>query len=81
MTDLEFKRIKEKIATASTKASEANGKLLAIKEQWKNKYGFDTLEDAKKKLEEIKEDIRNKEEMRNKFMEELENSFDWSSIA
>lgn len=80
MTEMQFKNIKEKINIATTKALEANGKMLAIKEQWRSKYGFDTLEDAKKKLDEMKTDIEEKKKMRENLMDRLESSFDWESI-
>lgn len=80
MTEMEFKRIKEKIKNAETKAAEANGKMQVIKEQWKEKYGFDDLDSAKEKLEEIKKDAETKTEKRNEMMEKLESSFDWNSV-
>ena len=80
MTEEKFKEIKDKISSAVTKSAEATGKMEAIKEQWKIKYGFNTLEEAKKKLEEIKKDIEEKQKMKNNLMDKLENSFDWDSI-
>ena len=54
MTEKEFTEIKEKAKALGTKSAEAKGKMAAIQERWKAKYGFDNLNSAKAKLEELK---------------------------
>ena len=77
MTEIEFKRLKEKINSLKMKSAESTGKMAAIRENWKRKYGFDSLEDAVKKLEELESEKKIKEERRNSLMEKLQNSFEW----
>jgi len=77
MTDIEFKKIKDKINSLKMKSAESTGKLNAIKENWERKYGFSTLEEAEKKLQELKDERNIKEERRNTLMEKLQNSFQW----
>ena len=51
-----------------------------IQEHWKEKYGFETLEEAEKKLAEVEKDIAEKTKLRDEKLEELKKSFDWDSI-
>lgn len=80
MTTNEFENIKNKIKKLELDAASSKGKIESIESNWKKKYGFTSLEDAKKKRDEINKEIADKTDTRNKLMEKLENSFDWDSI-
>lgn len=77
MTEAEFGSIKKKIGALEARSSESKGKMAAIKEGWKAKWGFDDLESAKAKLAEIKADNEAKAAKRAELMEKLEKSFPW----
>lgn len=79
MTEKEFVEIKEKAKALGTKSAEAKGKMAAIQERWKAKYGFDDLDSAKAKLEELKADADEKRSRKESLMDKLEKSFDWSN--
>lgn len=80
MTDVEFKRIKGKIAELKTKSAESTGKIKAIEDVWQNKYGFKTLEEAEKKLAEIDKEIDEKNTKKETLMKKLEESFPWEKF-
>ena len=80
MTTTEFESIKNKIKQLELGAATAKGKIETIESNWQKKYGFSTLEEAKKKREELKSEIAEKTEKRNELMDKLENSFDWDSV-
>lgn len=80
MTEMEFAAIKKKIEVLVAKSSESKGKMAAIKEGWKAKWGFDDLESAKAKLAEIKADNEAKAVKRAELMEKLEKSFPWDKF-
>lgn len=80
MTPSEFEKIKNEIKEIELSSASSEGKIETIENNWEKKYGFRTLEEAKKKRDEINKDIAEKTESRNKLMEQLENSYDWKSI-
>ena len=80
MTPAEFEKIKNEIKEIELSSASSQGKIETIENNWEKKYGFRTLEEAKKKRDEINKDIAEKTESRNKLMEQLENSYDWKSI-
>lgn len=80
MTTTEFENIKNKMKQLELGAATAKGKIETIESGWQKKYGFSTLEEAKKKREELKTDIAEKTEKRNELMDKLEKSFDWDSV-
>ena len=80
MTIKEFEDIKGKINKLELDAASSKGKIESIESNWKKKYGFTSLEDAKKKRDEINKEITDKTDTRNKLMEKLQKSFDWDSI-
>ena len=80
MTVEEFEGIKNKINKLELDAASSKGKIESIESNWKKKSGFTSLEDAKKKRDEMSKEIADKSDTRNKLMEKLENSFDWNSI-
>ena len=60
MTTTEFESIKNKIKQLELGAATAKGKIETIESNWQKKYGFSTLEEAKKKREELKSEIAEK---------------------
>lgn len=80
MTPSEFEKIKNEIKEIELSSASSEGKIETIENNWEKKYGFRTLEEAKKKRDEINKDIAEKTETRNKLMEQLESSYDWKSI-
>jgi len=80
MTPSEFEKIKNEMKEIELSSASSEGKIETIENNWEKKYGFRTLEEAKKKRDEINKDIAEKTESRNKLMEQLENSYDWKSI-
>lgn len=80
MTPSEFEKIKNEIKEIELSTASSEGKIETIENNWEKKYGFRTLEEAKKKRDEINKDIAEKTETRNKLMEQLESSYDWKSI-
>ena len=80
MTTEKFEEIKGKIKKLELDEASSKGKIESIESNWKKKYGFTSLEDAKKKRDEINEEITEKTETRNKLMNQLETSYDWDSV-
>lgn len=80
MTPSEFEKIKNEIKEIELSSASSEGKIETIENNWEKKYGFRSLEEAKKKRDEINKDIAEKTESRNKLMEQLESSYDWKSI-
>jgi len=61
----EILELKEKIDEAKNKLAESNGQLKTIKKDLKNRWGFDTIDQARKALKEAeqeKEELENKKE-------------------
>ena len=53
MTPTEFESIKTKMNKLELDAASSKGKIESIESGWKKKYGFTSLEDAKKKRDEL----------------------------
>ena len=80
MTQSEFEQIKTKIKNKELDSAQAKGKQDSIVETWKSKYGCSTLEEAKKKLEEMKSEAANKTAKRDEYFEKLKNITDWEKV-
>lgn len=80
MKSNEIEKIKGLIKEAELEQARAQGVKDNIKAEWKKRYGFETVEEAKEKLEELSEDLRKNEIKREKLMNELEKSQDWDKI-
>ena len=80
MTIEQFETIKNKMNKLELDAANSKGKIESIESNWKKKYGFTSLEDAKKKRDEINKEITEKTETRDKLMNQLETSYDWDSV-
>ena len=76
----EIERIKELIQKAELEQAKAQGAKDSIKAEWKKKYGFETLEEAKEKLEELSAEVEKNEKKKEKLMAELSESQDWDKI-
>ena len=55
----EIERIQELIQKAELEQAKSQGVKDNIKSEWKKKYGFETIEEAKEKLEELKTELMN----------------------
>lgn len=80
MKTSEMERIKYLIKTAELEQAKAQGAKDNIKADWKKKYGFETLEEAKEKLEELSAEVEKNEKKKEKLMNELNESQDWDKI-
>lgn len=80
MTTKEFENIKDLIQQAEVEKAKAQGVKESIKAEWKKKYGFETLEEAKEKLNELNAEFNKNEKRKEKYMNELEESQDWEKI-
>lgn len=76
----EIERIKDLIKTAELDQAKAQGAKDSIKAEWKKKYGFETLEEAKEKLKELNAGVEKNEKKKEKLMTELSESQDWDEI-
>lgn len=80
MKTSEMERIKDLIKTAELEQAKAQGAKDNIKADWKKKYGFETLEEAKEKLKELSAEVEKNEKKKEKLMNELNESQDWDKI-
>lgn len=80
MTEQEFTSIKNKIKNKELQSATAKGKQESIIELWKTKYGCNTLEEAKTKLQELKTEKAEKESKRDEYFKKLEKITDWENI-
>ena len=80
MTEQEFTSIKNKIKNKELESATAKGKQDSIVELWKTKYNCNTLEEARKKLEELKTEKADKEKKRDEYFEKLKNITNWNTL-
>lgn len=80
MKTSEFENIKDLIQRAEVEKAKSQGVKDSIKSEWKKKYGFETLEEAKEKLKELNSEYDKNESRKEKLMNELEESQDWEQI-
>ena len=80
MTEQEFEKIKQNIKAKELQNAAAKGKQESIIEMWKTKYGCNTLEEAKKKLEELKSESEEKSKKRDEYFERLKAITDWNNL-
>lgn len=76
----EFERIKRLIKEAELKSAKSQGVIDSILKGWEEKYGFNTVEEAEKKLAELMEEKKNTEARLEKLMNDLSNSYDWDKL-
>ena len=80
MTEQEFTSIKNKIKNKELESATAKAKQDSIVELRKNKYGCNTLDEARKKLEELKTEKADKEKKRDEYFEKLKKITDWEKV-
>lgn len=80
MKTSEFENIKDLIQRAEVEKAKSQGVKDSIKSEWKKKYGFETLEEAKDKLKELETKYNKNESQKEKLMNELEESQNWGQI-
>lgn len=80
MTEQEFTEIKNEIKNKELESAAAKGKQDSIVELWKTKYGCNSLEEARKKLDELKAEKESKEKKRDEYFEKLKNITDWEKV-
>lgn len=80
MTTNELLKIKDLIKKSELESAKAEGQIESIKKEWKEKYGFDSINKAEIKLEELKQELENSNNRLNKLYKELEESQDWDKL-
>ena len=76
----EFERIKKLIKEAELKSAKSQGVIDSITKGWQEKYGFNTIEEAEKKLNELIEEKKNTDTRLEKLMKDLSDSYDWDKL-
>ena len=76
----EFEQIKDKVKSLELESATAKGKQESIIEQWKEQYGFTTVEDAIKKRDELKKEAEDKQAKRDTYFEKLKNMVNWETV-
>lgn len=80
MTEAEFTNLKKKIENKKLEIAQAKGKQESILENWKKNYGISTLEEAEKKLVELKAEKDKKLKQREEYFEKLKNITNWDNF-
>ena len=76
----EVQKIKDLIGKSEVENAKAQGVIEDIKSEWREKYGFDTVEEANCKYEELKENLSKMENREEKLMKDLSQIQDWEKI-
>lgn len=76
----EVERIKGLIEKNQIEKAKAQGVKENIKKQWKEKFGTDDVEQIKKKLQEMQDELDNANKRLEKLTEKLFNSYDWDKL-
>lgn len=80
MTIEKFEEINEMISKCEKESAKSEGVIETIKKKWKEDYGFDDLESAERKLEELTENLETTKARKEKLEKKLEESYDWDSL-
>ena len=80
MKTSEFENIKNLIQKAEVEQAKAQGVKENIRAGWKKTYGFDTLDEAKEKLEELNSEYNKNESRKEKLMNDLSEAQNWDKI-
>lgn len=75
-----IKAIKEKISRAEIESAKAAGIVENIEKEWMRKYGTKNLQDIKRILQGMQDDLEAKNERMDKLYQDLLNSYDWDSL-
>lgn len=73
-------KIKSLINKSKLESAKSEGRMESIKKGWKEKYGFDSVNKANEKLEELKQELENSTNRLNKVYNELLESQDWDKL-
>lgn len=76
----EVERIKGLIEKNEIERAKAQGVKESIKKQWKEKFGTDDVEEIKKKLQEMQDELDGANKRLEKLTEKLFNSYDWDKL-
>lgn len=76
----EVEEIKELIKRIEIENAKSQGIAEGIESKWENEYGFRTLEEAEKKLAELRSDYDKTCERKNKLEKELNEAQDWDKL-
>lgn len=80
MKTYEVEEIKELIQKAEFEKAKSQGVKDSIKAGWKKEYGFETIDEAKEKLQELKAELNKNKTKKDKLIDELNKSQDWDLI-
>jgi len=80
MTSQKFEEIKSSIVSATKKRDMAEGAKNKITENWQKEFSISSQEEVETKLADLEKEIEADKIKRNKLMEKLESSADWSSL-
>lgn len=80
MTIEKVQEIKSLIEKAEKESAKSEGIIESIQKKWKEEFGSDTLEDAKKNLEKLENEQTQYEERLEKIYNDLLNSYDWEEL-
>ena len=78
MTESEFSDLKKKIEAKKMESAQARGKMESIEETWKSKWGVSGVDEAEKKLAEMKDKAAKIKAKRDECFESLKAVCDWS---
>jgi predicted nucleic acid-binding Zn-ribbon protein len=70
-------RLKKKIDTAKEKVSELKGQRIHLEKELKEKWGCNTIKEAREKIEKIEESIEKMEKQIKEGIKELEDKYDF----
>ena len=80
MTVEQVQEIQDKIARASQLSAKAEGSIERIQKDWKDKYGFDTMDEAEAYLESLRKKHTNMTSKEEELMSELDGLVDWDTL-
>ena len=77
----EVEKIQELIKKAELQNAKNQGYIDSIKKNWKKEYGTDDIEEIKKRMNELKDEVKKSDERMEKLYNDLISSYDWDSLA
>lgn len=80
MKGRDVEEIKSLIKQIEIENAKAQGLAEGIEAKWQSEYGFSTLDEAEKKLEELRADYNKTNERKAKLEQELNESQDWDKL-
>lgn len=80
MTVEEVQDIQKKINAAGQTKAKAEGAIERIQKDWKEKYGFETIEEAEEQLEKLRKRRKSFDAKEDELLDELDALVDWDSL-